>query len=210
MIPRRALLGGLVGAPLLAACTPDDGPPAAVDRQGRESAYVGSYLPDGWELPDAVLTDQHGQPFNLRTGWDTKAAALFFGYLSCPDVCPGIMADMASARRRLDQALADDLTLILVTTDPARDTPEALKAYLERVDDRFVGLTGELEDIVAIGEQLHIAIEKGKQLPSGGYEVDHSTQILGVGDDKQVHLIWTTLGLDVGDLRQDLATFIAS
>lgn len=208
MIGRRLLLTGLASLPAVAACSSKETPAVDIGNPSAPDDYYGSYMPEGWELPDVTLTDQHGRPYNIRTGWDTKAVALFFGYLNCPDVCPGIMADMASARRRLDPAIADEITPILVTTDPARDDEAALKAYLERVDERFVGLTGELGEIVALGQQLHIAIEKGKQLPSGGYEVDHSTQVLGVASDKQVHVVWTTLGLDVGRLREDYARLI--
>ena len=67
------------------------------------------------------------------------AVALFYGCPNGPDFCPGIMADMATARRRLPEDLVDDISLIVVTTDPARDTPEVLKTYLSRVDDSFIG-----------------------------------------------------------------------
>ena len=207
MISRRNLIAGAAGLSLVAACSDDDKGAATVDGASTDSAFHGTQIPDGWELPDVEFTDQHGKPFNLRTSWSTPAAALFFGYLNCPDVCPGIMADMATARRRLGDA--SQITPILVTTDPARDTPEALRDYLARVDDTFVGLTGDLETIMDVGNQLHIAIEKGKQLPSGGYEVDHSTQVLGIGSDKRVHVVWTTLGLDVSHLREDYERLIA-
>lgn len=210
MIPRRSLLVGALGLPALAACSGEQSGPAAEVVGPASDGFHGSYIDDGWPLPDVELTDQHGKPFNLRTGWDTKAVALFFGYLGCPDVCPGIMADMATARRRLPKEIVDQITPILVTTDPARDDPAALKAYLERVDDKFIGLTGELETIVDIGKQVNISIEQGKELPSGGYEVDHSTQVLGVASDRSVHVIWTTLGLEVSSLREDYQRLIES
>ncbi len=207
MISRRHLITGAAALPLVAACSDVDEGAATVEGASTDNTFHGTHIPNGWELPDIELTDQHGKPFNLRTSWNTPAAALFFGYLNCPDVCPGIMADMATAKRRLGDA--SQITPILVTTDPARDTPEALREYLARVDDTFVGLTGDLNTIKDVGNQLHIAIEKGKQLPSGGYEVDHSTQVLGVGSDKRVHVVWTTLGLDVSHLREDYERLIS-
>ncbi|MDU7360955.1 MAG: SCO family protein [Propionibacteriaceae bacterium] len=209
MITRRKFLAASAGVPLLAACGENEQPAATVEGGSADSSFHGKRIPGGWDIPDVTLTDQHGKPFNIRTGWNTPAAALFFGYLNCPDVCPGIMADMATARRRLGDEAAKKITPILVTTDPARDTPDALRDYLARVDDTFVGLTGDLETIIRLGEQLHIAIEKGKQLPSGGYEVDHSTQILGVGANKKVQVVWTTLGLEIGHLREDYERLIA-
>lgn len=208
MIRRRQLLLGSLAMPLLAACSSGDDDTPIVDLPEGDG-FHGTTLADGWELPDVELTDQDGRPFNLRTGWDTKAVALFFGYLNCPDVCPGIMADMATARRRLPEDQAAEITPIVITTDPARDTPEALKEYLSRVDDKFIGLTGDLETIMAIGEQLNVHVEQGQQLPSGGYEVDHSTQIMGIGEDRRVRVIWTTLGLEVSHLREDYARLVA-
>lgn len=209
MISRRPLLAGMLGLPLIAACSADDDSPVAGVPGGGGGEFHGTALDDGWELPDVELTDQDGNPFNLRNDPPTPVVALFFGYLNCPDVCPGIMADMATARRRLEADVAAEVTPILVTTDPARDTPEALKEYLARVDDSFIGLTGDLETIMAVGEQLHVAIEQGQQLPSGGYEVDHSTQIMGIGPDRKVRVIWTTMGLEVAQLREDYERLVA-
>ncbi len=203
MIPRRSLLGALFVVPL-AACG-NDAPAADVDLG--DDGYHGTGLTDGYEMPDVDLTDQDGEPWNLATSPTTQAVALFFGYTNCPDVCPGILADMATARRRLEDGLGDDVTLVMVTTDPARDDPAALKAYLERIDESFVGLTGDLETITAIASSMGIAIEEGKQLPSGGYEVDHGSQILGVGADRRVQVIWTS-GYSVQDLREDYARLI--
>lgn len=203
MIGRRQLLaaGSLA---FLAACSRRED----VVVRASDDGFHGTYLADGWQLPDVELTDQFGRAHNLRTGWDTKVVALFFGYLNCPDVCPGIMADMAVARRRLSPEQMREITPVLITTDPARDTPDALKVYLERVDEAFVGLTGDLEVIKRVGAELKVSIEQGKQLPSGGYEVDHSTQILGIGPDRAVHVVWSTPGLQIGALREDYARLI--
>lgn len=204
MIPRRGLLGALLLVPL-AACGTDD-PPASVSMG--DDGYNGTGLTGGFEMPDVDLTDQDGNPWNLATSPTTGAMALFFGYTNCPDVCPGILADMATAKRRMEDGLGDDVTLVMVTTDPARDDPAALKAYLERIDESFIGLTADLDTISAIAMSMGIAIEEGKKLPSGGYEVDHGSQILGVGADHRVQVIWTE-GYSVKDLREDYATMIA-
>ncbi|RMB58784.1 SCO family protein [Tessaracoccus antarcticus] len=204
MIPRRSLLGALLLVPL-AACG-SDVPPASV--QADDDGYHGTGLTDGFEMPDVDLTDQDGNPWNLATSPTTKAMALFFGYTNCPDICPGILADMATAKRRMQDGLGSSVTLVMVTTDPARDTPEVMKAYLERIDESFIGVTGDLDVISGIASSMGIAIEEGKKLPSGGYEVDHGSQILGVGADHRVQVIWTE-GYSVKDLREDYATLIS-
>lgn len=203
MIARRGLfgLGGLVA---LSACTPAPQAPASASAN---DAWHGTHLAaSGNPLPDVTLTDQHGQPYNLATGPTTKAVVLFFGYTNCPDVCPGIMADMATAKRRLPQDMVDDVTLIVVTTDPARDTPEVLGDYLVRVDDSFIGLTGDLADILPAANSLGIDIAQGKQLPSGGYEVDHGTYVLGFGEDRKLSVVWNAVA--PAELRADYERLI--
>ncbi len=203
MISRRGLLG-LGGITLVAGCVPD-APPATTTA----GDWHGTHLADGGNpLPDVTLTDQFGQPYNLATGPTTRAVALFFGYTNCPDVCPGILADMATAKRRLPAEMVDDVTLIVVTTDPARDTPEVLKEYLVRVDDSFVGLTGDLETIKPAAMSLGIDISEGKQLPSGGYEVDHGSYVMGFGEDRRLAVVWSQIA--PADLKEDFERLLAA
>ena len=204
MISRRAVFG-VGGLGLLVACSPE-APAASVHAD--DDGWHGTALPNGGNpLPDITLTDQNGQPYNLASDTLTKAVALFFGYTNCPDVCPGIMADMATAKRRLPPDVIDDVTLIVVTTDPARDTPEVLKSYLSRVDDSFVGLTGSLDDIMPAALSMGIDISTGKELPSGGYEVDHGTYILGFGEDRKLAVVWNQVS--PADLKEDFQRLIA-
>lgn len=205
MISRRLLLVGGSAGLLAAACSPEGTDVATVEDDG--SPWNGTALPEGGNpLPDVTLTDQNGNPYNLAKDPATKAVALFFGYTNCPDVCPGIMADMATAKRRLPEDLVDDITIIVVTTDPARDTPEALKEYLARVDDSFVGLSGSLDDIKPAAMSLGIDISEGKELPSGGYEVDHGTYVLGFGEDRTLQVVWNQV--PVSGMKDDYQRLI--
>ena len=206
MMRRRTLLGAGSLALLAGACSSDDGAPAQIDAGGSE--WHGTYLEGGANpIPEVTLTDQDGNPYNLATDPSTKAVALFFGYTNCPDVCPGIMADMATAKRRLPEDLVDEMTLIVVTTDPARDTPEALKEYLRRVDESFIGLTGDIDAIKAAAISVGIDISEARELPSGGYEVDHGTYVLGFGAERKVQVIWNEVA--PGDMREDYERLIA-
>ena len=199
MIPRRALLAG-ASSGLLAACSSTSGAPVADPPPNGE--WNGTHLEGGGNpRPDVTLTDQDGNRYNLAKDPATKAVVLFFGYTNCPDVCPGILADMATAKRRLPADLIDDVTLILVTTDPARDTAPALKEYLARVDEGFIGLTGDLAAIKPAAMSLGIDIADAKQLPSGGYEVDHGSFILGFNEDRVMSVVWNQAS--AGQLRDD-------
>ncbi|MEZ5088015.1 MAG: SCO family protein [Tessaracoccus sp.] len=205
MISRRVILGGAGAALLLSGCA--DGSDEPVVYLGEGDGFHGTRVEEGPALPEVALTDQHGQEFNLASSPTTPVVMVFFGYTNCPDVCPGILADMATARRRLDPADAEKVSLILVTTDPARDTAEVLGEYLVRVDENFIGLTGDLEQIIAAGQQLGIAIDEGKELPSGGYEVDHSSQILAFDDQRRMAMVWSQPS--IADMRDDLERLIS-
>jgi protein SCO1/2 len=77
-----------------------------------------------------------------------------------------------------------------------------LRDYLDRFDPGFIGLTGPLTSISALAKPLHVYLEKGTKLPSGGYEVDHSTYASGViGDD--VRVIWNQ-GTSPADMAADI------
>ena len=98
--------------------------------------------------------------------------------------------------------------MLFVTTDPARDTPAALKAYLARLDPSFLGLTGSLSTIDGLGKPMKVFIKKGRKLPSGGYEVDHSTQILAVNGRAQAPLVWNAT-VSPHDLTTDIQKLLA-
>ncbi|KKL13425.1 hypothetical protein LCGC14_2525870, partial [marine sediment metagenome] len=88
-----------------------------------------------WEL-----TDFDGQ----RVSEDIllgQPSAMFFGFTQCPEVCPVTLANMEYWADELG-SLADDLQLVFVSIDPARDTPEVLSDYLRAQSDRVIGLTG--------------------------------------------------------------------
>ncbi len=137
------------------------------------------------------------------------ATALFFGYSNCPDVCTGILADMATARNRMAAELRTKVRLVCITTDPARDTPGVLKTYLDRIDPNYVGLTGDLATIVSVALSVKVAIEDGQKLPSGGYEVTHGTQVIGFGKDHRAAVVWM-YPTPVGDLRADFETLASA
>lgn len=201
VVPARRSVFTASLAILLGACATNEADPAKVEIDS--DGFAGTAIKGAFKLPDVTLTDTSGQPYNLRTSATTPIIVLFFGYSNCPDVCPGILADLATARRRMDdQALAERITLVCITTDPARDTPEVLKAYLERIDPSYIGLTGPLDTIVATANQVGVAIEEGKKLPSGGYEVDHGTQVLGFGPDRSGTVVWTT-GTSIAAYKAD-------
>lgn len=87
-----------------------------------------------------------------------KLVVLFFGYAQCPDVCPTTMTEMAQVKQQLGKD-GDKLQVLFITVDPARDTPEVLRAFVANFHPRLIGLTGSEPDIAATARTFHIARE---------------------------------------------------
>ncbi len=168
----------------------------------------GAVLTTPYTWPEATLVDSHGDDLDTRGGLEKPLTLVFFGYTHCPDICQAVMADLASAAARLDDDEAADVAVWFVTTDPARDDPSTLREYLDRFNPDFEGLTGPLRDIVAVADAVHVPVEKGARLPSGGYEVTHGTAILGVTPDGTVPVVWTE-GTSAANLAEDIHTILS-
>jgi protein SCO1/2 len=147
--------------------------------------------PDGWwgaPLPEPIeaqpftLTDQDGAPFSFPED-DARVTLLYFGYTHCPDICPGTMATIAVAMRRLDPATAAAVRVVFVTTDPARDTPARLAEWLALFDTSFVGLTGSPEEIAAVQQLYRVPVAERRSLGGDAYESVHLDQVLAFAAD---------------------------
>jgi protein SCO1 len=182
-VPRPATLVGLLAALLLTltACGGDD---------GADGSLSGTELDPPFEVSATPLTDTDGQPYSLAEDTDQDLTLVFFGYTHCPDICQVVMANLASAMTRLDERDRERVDVVFVTTDPARDTEQVLGEYLSHFDPTFVGLTGDLDTIVAVAEPLGVGITQGEQLPSGGYDVTHGTTVTGIDADDQGAIYW--------------------
>src|SRR6201993_4053801 len=106
------------------------------------ATYRGGLVAPPLPKPRFVLTDTSGAPFDFWNRTVGSVTLLFFGYTYCPDQCPTHMANIGAALKKLPPGVADQVKLVFVTTDPARDTPAELRRWLDMFDTRFVGLTG--------------------------------------------------------------------
>lgn len=191
---------------VLAACTApvQVGAVRQVDNAGYRS---GTSLPNPYELPDRTLTDTTGRPYSLLSSPTKPVLLLFFGYVHCPDVCRAVLSDVAMTLQRSDQAVRDQIQVVFVTTDPARDTPAEIAAYLNRFDPSFVGLTGEPRLIKKIARRVGVDISGTKRLPGGGYDVGHSAQVIGFDARREGVVVWTP-NSSIGDLEHDYALLV--
>jgi cytochrome oxidase Cu insertion factor (SCO1/SenC/PrrC family) len=132
-----------------------------------------------------------------------KPMLLFFGFTFCPDVCPTELQVMAAAITELGEK-GKDIQPILVSIDPARDTPEVLAAYVGNFGDRFVGLTGTPEQVAEMAKIYRVFYEKQEnKADPASYLMDHTSIIYLMGPDGKFlkHFSYTT---DAGTLAKGL------
>jgi len=193
----RALLALLLAALLgLAACGGDsDG-----------AALHGTRVDPPFTVAGDELVDTEGEPYSLAGSTDKRLTLVFFGYTNCPDICGTVMGNLASAMTRLDERDREQVDVVFVTTDPDRDTPEVLRRYLDRFDESFIGVTGRIDEVAAVGRS--IAVGMGEQLPSGGYDVDaHSTQVTAIDVDDEAPMFWSQT-TSSAQFAQDIHTLL--
>jgi protein SCO1/2 len=177
---RAALAGLSAGLLLLTACS-----------SGGSEEFTAIRLDQPYQAPTVELTDTDGAAYSLATDTDKPLTLVFFGYTHCPDICPLVMNNIAAGFNRLDDSDRDDTGMVFVTTDPARDDAETLRRYLDGYNSDFIGLTGDLADIIKAGDPLHLYVNDGKKLPTGGYDLGgHSTYVLGIDEHHEATVIW--------------------
>ena len=109
-----------------------------------------------------------------------KWSMLFFGYLTCPDICPTTLSTLsASLSIMREQSVTDVPQVVFVSVDPARDTVDNMKPYVKYFDDAFIGATaGSVEQLNQLTDQLYIPHSRAEADADGQYEVSHGASIL--------------------------------
>jgi protein SCO1 len=181
------LVAGSLLAMLLTGCASGQ---QAIDTS-MDDGYYGAVLEQQYTAPDITLTDDSGAPYDLRTDTTKPLTLVFFGYTNCPDVCPAVMASLASSLTRLDDDQRAQIQVVFITTDPARDDAKTLHSYVARFDPTFIGLTGSLKEIKAAGNSLGVFIGNGAKLPTGGYDVTHGSQVVALDAHDRSPIVWT-------------------
>ena len=158
----------------------------------QSSNYPGAtVLPSGKAAPkpDATLIDTSGQAYNIAAETQGKVALVYFGYTHCPDVCPLNMQLAASALAGMPASQRQKLTVIFVTTDPARDTPGVIRSWLNNFSTSFVGLTGTEAQIQQAEKQIGMPLStEGAAVGGDGYSITHAGYTLVYSQDNMAHL----------------------
>ena len=141
----------------------------------------------GIPAPDIELVGPGGEPVAL-SDFEGQVVAVYFGYTFCPDVCPISLAKLNRARTMLGED-ADQVQVVMVTVDPARDTVEVLEEYMSNFDESFIGLTGPEDDIDRIATVYGIYHQAQESTSAAGYLVDHTSTVMVIDKNGELKLL---------------------
>jgi protein SCO1/2 len=165
-------------------------PTAQTSAASAADLYIGDLVQPPVQLRDFTLPSHTGDLMSL-SDLDGQWRVIFFGYLHCPDFCPLTLAEY----RRVKMLLGDDaerVEFVYISVDGARDTPQALREYLDNFDPEFIGLSGDDETLARI--QPDYGFYYQRRLDSGSqavYIIDHSTRSYLVDPSGQLRATFT-------------------
>ncbi len=147
-------------------------------------------LPEARRLPDVLLLDQYGERF-VTSELEGGYTLLFFGFTNCPDVCPLTMQVLAFATDRMREAGATPPKVVLASVDPARDSPERLREYLENFDAEFIGVVGQDDALDPWLSGLGITVMR-QELDGGSYNMVHNPQVFVLNSNAELIAIMSS------------------
>jgi protein SCO1/2 len=190
---RKLLWAGLAVVILLGLAS------AGVMLTQKAATLRGSEITPAQPAPEINLKDQNGRPFQL-SALRGKVVLLYFGYTSCPDVCPTTLADLRQVRSMLGDK-GQDVQVVFITVDPDRDTPDRLQSYVSAFDPSFLGLGGSLSDLEPVYQSYGVYREIDKSGDSaGGYSVTHTARVYLIDPQGNLRLTYS-----FGTLPEDIA-----
>lgn len=204
---RHAPVASLILASvLLAACGSGTDESSTLARTTTLAGVVRTPL---LEVADVSLPEvSSGTPMAMRAD-SGELLVVYFGYTSCPDVCPMTMSDIRVAIEELPGELAEQVTVAMATVDPERDQPETLSRYLGHFFDRTVALrTEDPDELAAAAKAFGVQYEVEAHEPGAAtYEVGHSAITYVVDDSGTVRVEWP-FGFESEHMTDDLTTLL--
>ena len=139
--------------------------------------------------PAFVLIDQHDETVNLSQ-FEGKIVVMTFVYTHCPDVCPLTLYQLAEANKKLAGAIDNLPRIILVSVDPDRDSNEVLKKYVNAFGENVIGITGNIEELKKLTDQLGIFFKANKHEGENN-SVNHSAAVVVINEEAQFHAVFS-------------------
>ena len=149
------------------------------------------------------LTDHNGTPVT-ESNYRDSYKLIFFGFTYCPEICPTELQKMTKVLNALGPD-ADPIQPLFITTDPERDTPETMQAYVEMFHPRLVGLTGTPEQIKNVQHKYKVYAAKVESKELSDYTMDHSSFTFLMSPDDRLLALFSSQ-----DSAQDIEAEIRS
>jgi protein SCO1/2 len=153
-----------------------------------ELPEYGLYYKEPRNINEFRLTDHQNQAFTkqqLKGKWSW----VFFGYTSCPDVCPTTLQELNFVYDDL-KAVSDDAQVLLISIDPQRDSVDVLSNYIQYFNKEFIALTAGHEVLFPLARNLGLMYAINDQLDGKPYTVDHSASMILINPRGEVAAIF--------------------
>jgi protein SCO1/2 len=183
--------------------------------QGRADAplsahgFVGAELAEPVSKPAYQFTDSRGRAFRFDSATAEKVTLVFFGYTNCPDICPVHLANLAAVLEKMPDSVQSHVAVVFVTTDPQRDLPPVIDAWVHGFDPDFIGLTASDSILSASQHQMQLqGAVQGKADAQGNYPVAHAAPVIAFTRDGKGRVAYPP-GTRQRDWAHDLPLLVA-
>ena len=170
---------------------------------GKAETFRGtSYVEPYPQAAEISLTKADGTTFQLSQ-MRGRIVLLFFGYTSCPDVCPTTLAELNQALAKLSEEDAGRVQVVFVTVDPERDTPERTQIYVNNFNSNFIGLSGTESELSAVWHGYGVFRQIVEGSSAAGYLVDHTARVTLIDGNGNLRISFS-FDTPVEDIVHDL------
>jgi len=114
---------------------------------------------------------------------------LYFGFTSCPDVCPATLSKLANAVSQMPEQLRDRVTIFFVSVDPERDTGQRIQSYVSFFGRNIVGVTGTEPELRELTRRYRTTFGYEEPDAEGNYQVSHSAAVYAFDAGGQARLL---------------------
>ena len=164
----------------------------------RQPSLRGSVINPPAPAAEIKLTDSNGQAFSLSSQRG-KIVLLYFGYTNCPDECPATMAKLKLTMGLLGN-LAQNVQVLMVTTDPARDNAAQMKKWMTGFYPTFLGLMGTADQLQQAYNAYGVTVEDGGE--------SHTTYLYVIDAKGNLRLTFDGPSMDPQDVADDVQTLL--
>lgn len=149
------------------------------------------------------LINTQGQAVSARDS-EGQVRLLFFGFTHCPDICPTTLARLSQAVGKLPDSERERVTIMFVSVDPSRDTPEQIAAYTDFYGDRIAGVTGSEPQLRQLAKRYRTTFGYDEPDENNNYNVSHSAGVYVFDADGKARLLLRP-DLTVAQIRDDIS-----